>query len=264
MPKPVEDGRRHVCWVEIPISTLVTVRERILAQAMNRWTENPFSVLWQVPREDSRHSVASDKTCVEQAFSLLCGTGFPACHLTDWKVGPTDEHAMRWLTFMLLVVVVLTLQSAVAPRLELFGVRPDWLLVVVVFFALYAPARDAAIGAWIIGGCAGLMTIERLGLIALSYTLVAMAVSPVREYLFRDRAVTRFIVTLLACLLVRIAWTIYCRVLYDPVDSLLVDLAMNVLLASVYTAAWAPLLHKGLWRMSRTFGLKRPRYTFAG
>jgi len=22
----------------------------------HRWTENPFSVLWQVPRKDSRHS----------------------------------------------------------------------------------------------------------------------------------------------------------------------------------------------------------------
>jgi len=58
---------------------------------------------------------------------------------------------MRWLSFLLLGVVLLTLQSAVAPRIELLGARPDWLLVVVVFFAMHAPPRDAVIGAWIIG-----------------------------------------------------------------------------------------------------------------
>ena len=130
---------------------------------------------------------------------------------------------MRWLTFMLLVVVLLTAQTTLAPRLALIGARPDWLLIVIVFFALHAPAQDAVIGAWIIGGCADLMTIERPGLLALSYTLVAMAVTPIREYLFRYRALTRFVVTLLSCLLIRVGWTAYSRILSDPGESLLVD-----------------------------------------
>ncbi len=171
---------------------------------------------------------------------------------------------MRWIPFLLLAVVVLTLQTAVAPRLELFGARPDWLLVVVVFFALHAPPRDAAIAAWIAGGCADLMTIERLGLLALSYLLVAVAVTSVREVLFRSQGVTRFLVTLAAGLLLRLAWTVYRGVLYGPPDSLLADLAIGVVMASVYTAAWAPPVHMLLSRMSRAFGLRRPRYSYAG
>ncbi len=171
---------------------------------------------------------------------------------------------MRWLTFLLLAAVVLTLQSSLAPRLEVFGARPDWLLVVVVFFALYAPPREAAIAAWIVGAAADLMTVERLGLLALTYALVAVAVASVRDYLFRHRAVTRFVVTLVASLLVRAGWMVYRRVLYDPADRLLADLAADVLMGSIYTAAWAPLLQAGLWRMSRVFGLARPRYTYAG
>jgi rod shape-determining protein MreD len=171
---------------------------------------------------------------------------------------------MRWVTFLVLAVVVLTLQSVVAPRLELLGARPDWLLVVVVFFALRAAPRDAVLGAWVLGACADLMTIERFGLLALSYGLAGAAVTSVREYLFRSRPLTQFVVTLLVCLLLRFAWLLYRRMLYDPAGSLLVDMAIDVVTASVYTAAWAPVWHAVLGRMPRTFGLPRPRYTFAG
>lgn len=171
---------------------------------------------------------------------------------------------MRWLSFLIFVAILLILQSTVAPRLAPFGLRPDWLLVAVVFFALRAPPRDAVIGAWIIGGCADLMTIERFGLLALSYTLLAMMIAPVRDYVFRSRAVTQFGVTLVACIFLRVAWTIYRRTLYDPAEGLLVDLTLDVLVVSVYTAIWAPLLHRGLLRMTSTFGLARPRYSYAG
>ncbi len=171
---------------------------------------------------------------------------------------------MRWLTFMIFTVVVLTFQSAFAPRVELFGIRPDWLLGVVVFFAMYARPSDAVAGAWIIGACGDLMTIERLGLLALSYGLAAMLVTSVREYLFRYYGVTQFVVTFLVCLLIRVGWTVYRRVLYGPVDPLLIELMTDCLLVSLYTAAWVPLMHKVLLSVSRWFGIVRPRYTYAG
>ena len=74
---------------------------------------------------------------------------------------------------MLLAVLALTLQSAIAPRLAIFGVRPDWILVLVVFFALHGRRRDAVIAGWSLGMCADLMSIERVGLLALSYALAA-------------------------------------------------------------------------------------------
>lgn len=170
---------------------------------------------------------------------------------------------MRWLTFILLAAAALTLQSAIAPRVAPFGIRPDWLLVVVVFFALHGRAPDAVAGAWVLGMCADLMTVERAGLIALTYTLIAILVCSTREYLFRRRAGTQFFVTLAACVMVRLAWTIYYRVLYDPADSLLATLATDVAMGSLYTAVWAPPLHRGLLHISRTLGLPRPRYTYA-
>jgi rod shape-determining protein MreD len=171
---------------------------------------------------------------------------------------------MRWLTFLLAAAVVLTLQSALAPFVELFGARPDWLLVLVVVVALFARPTEAVVGAWIIGFCADLMTIERLGLMALSYMLAALFVISIRGYLFRYRATTQFAVTLMASLLVRAAWLVYRRALYDYAEPIFLDLAVQVVLASIYTAVWAWPAHKCVLPLSRWLGLPRPRYTHAG
>ena len=171
---------------------------------------------------------------------------------------------MRWVTFMVFVVFALTLQVAVAPRLSLFGQRPDWLLVVVVFFALYAKPYDAVIGAGIVGIGADLMTIERLGLLTLSYALAAVLVLSIREYLFRYQSITQFVVTVFTCMLLQLGWLIYRRILYEPISFLPIEFLTCVIWSSLYTACWALPIHKAMMRLSRWFGITRPRYTFAG
>lgn len=171
---------------------------------------------------------------------------------------------MRWLTFSICGIIVLTLQSTIAPRFSLFGAGPDWLLVVVVFFALNARLADAALAAWALGACADLMTIERPGLLAISYTLAALLVSSVREYSFREHAMTQFVIVLLMGFLVRSAWLIYRHLLYDPAGSVFLELLGYVFWGALYTAIWAPPAHKVLLSLARTFGLARPRYSYAG
>lgn len=171
---------------------------------------------------------------------------------------------MRWLTLAILFVFVLTLQTAVAPRLELFSARPDFLLVVVVFLALYAPSKDAIAAGWILGVCADLMTIERFGVIALSYGLTAMIVTSIREFLFRYRIVTQTVVTFAACLLVRTGWTMYYYLLYLPREPMLGDWLIGGVVASAYTAALAPFIFRVLFSMSRLLGITRPGYSYAG
>ena len=171
---------------------------------------------------------------------------------------------MRWLTFLLLAGLALVFQSAIAPFVELFGVRPDWLLVVVVFFSLYARPSDAALGAWLIGFAADLMTIERMGLLSLSYLGAALLVSTIRGYVFCYRPGTQFIVTAIVCFIVHFAWWTYRHVLYDPAGSLLLDFVQHVVLSSLYTAAWAPFIHRFLLMGRWWFGIPRPRYSHAG
>ena len=168
---------------------------------------------------------------------------------------------MRWLTFAILTVLVLTLQAAVTPKLELFSARPDFLLIVVVFLSLYAPSSNAIAAGWVLGVCADLMTIERFGVIALSYGLTAIIVTFLREYLFRYRVVTQTAVTLTACLLVRTAWTMYYHLLYEARGPMLADWLIGGVVVSAYTAALAPFAFRLLLSMSRPLGIARPRGT---
>ncbi len=171
---------------------------------------------------------------------------------------------MRWLTFLVTMGVALTCQSAVAPAVEVFGVRPDWLLVVVVFFSMFARPSDAAMGAWVLGFAADLMTIERLGFLALSYTLVAIGVSMVRGYLFCFRGTTQFVVTLVTCLGLQCGWLIYRYAIYGSSGALIADVFRHVVLSSVYTALWTPFIHKFLLSAARWLGLPRPKYSHVG
>jgi rod shape-determining protein MreD len=163
-----------------------------------------------------------------------------------------------------LAALLLTLQSVLAPRLSIGGARPDWLLVGVVFLGLYARPRDAVIGAWVLGLCADLMTLERPGLISLSYLLAAAVAVAMRDYLFRYWAITQFALTLILGLAVQTLWLFVRRVSYSTIDPFWSDWLFGVLLASAYTAAWAPILHALLLRMSGLLGLPRPRYSHAG
>lgn len=171
---------------------------------------------------------------------------------------------MRWFVFFMLLMVLLTLQTTLATRLAWMGVRPDWLLILVVFIAFHADRRDAVIAGWCVGFCADLMSIERLGVIALTYSLIALAIVSTRDALFRYRWTTHVLVTFLACILVRTAWTAYRTTMYDTDDSLMSDLGVNVLAVSLYTALWAPLFHSTLQRMGKWLGFKMPRYSYRG
>ena len=171
---------------------------------------------------------------------------------------------MRWLGFIFCALFVLTAHSALAPRFELLGARPDWLFVFVVFFALYARGSDAVVGAWILGACADLMTLERIGLMSLSYGLTALAVVAVREYMFRHRVHTQFLLTLVLGLGVRAGWGSYRLLAYPEAGWAAWEILVEIVFGAVYTAAFAPPIHAVLLTMPRMLGLPRQRYTYSG
>ena len=52
---------------------------------------------------------------------------------------------MRWLTLVILGSLIVVVQTSVVPRFEVWGARPDLLLVLVVFVAMHARKPDAAV-----------------------------------------------------------------------------------------------------------------------
>ncbi len=163
---------------------------------------------------------------------------------------------MRWMPFFFLLVIALPLQSVVAPKVEVLGARPDLLLILTLFLALYAPADQAVIGAWLIGFCADGLTIERFGLMSLSYGLIGLLVVSAREYLFRFHILTRVAVAFIACVLVRCNWALYSMLRY-PDARVLSELLSLTIGSAAYTAALAGPIQGGLLRIARAVGLPR-------
>lgn len=171
---------------------------------------------------------------------------------------------MRWLTFVIAAGLVLTLQVAGAPQLQIFGCRPDLLLAFVVYVAMYAEPRHAFIGAWGIGLLADLMTVERLGFLAVSYALTSLLVVGSREYVFCQRNSTRFFLTALMALLIQTLWLVYAHTRHGFGESLSAAWLATVLPAAVYTGLVAVPLHALLDGFSRLLGFTQPKYSHQG
>ena len=150
---------------------------------------------------------------------------------------------MRWLGFVILTGLVLTLQTTLAPRLAMATARPDWALVVVVMLAMHARGADALVAAAMIGWCADMASIERPGVHAIPYTVVAWLIVSSREALFRGAMVTQAMVTLLAALGAQGCWLVYRATTgVGPGGGLIASCGLAVL-ASLYTALWVPPIH---------------------
>jgi rod shape-determining protein MreD len=146
---------------------------------------------------------------------------------------------MKLLFLILSSVLTLTAQSVLAPHVEIWGVRPDWILPWVIFLTMRARPLEALFAAWCIGLLADLLTLERLGLLSLTYLLVAAFVVSVRAYLFVRRAATLAVLTLLCGVGVQCAWWIVRRAAYGSPAALVPPF----LFAPIYSAVCSWILH---------------------
>lgn len=182
-------------------------------------------------------------------------------------LGAVDTHreafTMRWLSFAVLALIALVGQSTLAARTTSWGVRPDFLIVLVVFFALYAPAWHAVLAGWVLGILADLLTIERLGLLSLTYGTTALLILSVREYVFRYLTLTQAITTFLAVLFVQGAWGLYRVYVYEETGATVLGGAGGTVASAAVTAVIALAVFRPLLAASRLLGIPRRRYSFS-
>ncbi len=161
---------------------------------------------------------------------------------------------MRWISFAVLACVFLILQTSLAGWVEVLGVRPDWVLILVLYYALHARGSDAMLAGWILGMLVDLCGSERMGLFALTYGLCAASVVRVRGLLFRDHPLSDFLVTCVFALIAQLLHVVY-RLGYVPGTSAPAAIGEAVLTA-LYTAAWAPYVQWCLRRADRLLGTR--------
>ncbi len=167
---------------------------------------------------------------------------------------------MRWLTFAICAVVVITLQATIAPRLAWRGVAPDWILVLIVYFALNGRSIDVLIGAWILGALVDLQTLPApMGFYSLTYALTAVIVYSVREYLFREHVLTYFFVTFVVCLGLKWVLGVHRLVTLGSDSGVFNIMAREPFTAALLTALWGLPAYVVLLPFNRALGLTPAR-----
>ena len=164
---------------------------------------------------------------------------------------------MRWTVFLVLVCLTLVVQTSLVQWLTFSAgsagtVQPDLLALTAVFVALFARAGlDAMLAAWALGLAADLTTQAAVGVMPVAYALAAGAVFRLRDAFFRDRISTRFILTLVFCLLAHPLW-VTAQAAIDWRRNTWGGYGLTLLqavLLSLYTAVLAPPLH---WLLAKT------------
>ena len=163
---------------------------------------------------------------------------------------------MRWLGFAICAGMGLTLQTTVAWRLQIGPARPEWMLVLTVFFALHARGEEGLIAGCVLGILSDLMSIERFGLLALVYGASALVLFLVRDYFFIDHPLTHFFLTWVAALAVGFTCCFY-RSLFSAAGSPgWAFSTFEIMLSAAYTALWAIPVHRVLAYFPRFLGVR--------
>ncbi|MCH7527510.1 MAG: rod shape-determining protein MreD [Planctomycetes bacterium] len=144
------------------------------------------------------------------------------------------------------------------------GARPDWILVLVVCWALYTRRNDAYWACLLLGFAADLATVERFGLLTICYGLIGVAVHALRSGLFLKRATTHFAVTFGAALVLQAVLGAYHLAVYPHSAEGVGSVALVGILSALYTALWAPPILHVLVKISGVLRLHTSRHTHVG
>ena len=155
---------------------------------------------------------------------------------------------MQWPIFAVALFVTAVLQITVPSVLPLTHelIRPDFLALLALFYALYAPRAHAPLAAWIIGFTADLLNLgPPPGTFAFAFGLMAIFSLRARRLLYPEHPVSRII---LAC-----GWAFLAHAFGFAVPVLLGHRALadlkpflwTCLGIGLYTAAFTPIYY--LW-----------------
>jgi rod shape-determining protein MreD len=169
---------------------------------------------------------------------------------------------MKWLSFAILAVLTVVLQTTVVQKMAIQSIWPDWMFVLAAYYALWGPWPEAAIAAWILGLLVDLQSLDRIGLHAFTYGAAAWGIMRLRQVVFRDHPLTQITLTLAFTLGVQLVVGLY-RQWGPGMEVSTTAWWWPALFTAVYTAACAPYLHWLLIRLNRWTGLRASRRRLA-
>ena len=162
---------------------------------------------------------------------------------------------MRWLAFSILAYLVLGLQIGAGDYAQVgwSWAQPNFVLIAVIFVTLNAPAEAALMGAFVLGAMQDLTAQQPFGLYALSYGMVALALTGATQAIYRDHPITHFTSVLFGGCVTAVVLTFHNWIYHGGMG------ASTLFASALYSAILAPLILWPLQKSRRMFGFQAAR-----
>jgi len=159
---------------------------------------------------------------------------------------------MKIVRNILLIALALLVQSTVFGHFDLFGVRPDLAMIVLIFLAGETEPVGLIWYGFFMGFLQDVYSPEYLGFNAFSMSMVAFVLSVIRERLTVENYTVKLFTTLFACMVHDVVYyTLYTRFEFPVMVSLFVR---DGLPGAVYTSVLAVLL-VSIWNRVQNGGI---------
>ncbi len=157
---------------------------------------------------------------------------------------------MRHVIVLILVLVMFALQGTLSPRIAIWDVEPELMVILVVELAFRLPGLEAMAWPWGAGLAVDLRTGGPVGVLAFTFGLMALIIMRVREFFFTESFFVRIVASAAGVIVVRIALLISGLIRGQPpaFGVFIKELFVGALYTAALAAAFLPLLTLALRR----------------
>lgn len=170
---------------------------------------------------------------------------------------------MRWIPLLVILYLGAVVQTTIAPLIEIKAIRPDLLVIVAIFYALYAPRYDAMLACWGVGFLIDLTSISyqthsNIGVHALGMGLAGILVVALRDYTVQDSPLTQMMYCFAAKLLITTVAVTHMAIVLE-MEGVLRRFLLFGFWEAVYTGLLAPYVFWGLRKLRGSLGVAPTR-----
>ncbi|MCK4998283.1 MAG: rod shape-determining protein MreD [Anaerohalosphaera sp.] len=166
---------------------------------------------------------------------------------------------MRWFTFITILIIITVVNAANALNFIAVGplnVRPDLLIITLVFFAVNSNSRDAIIASFLIGFAVDCSTTAPMGLYMICFGVTGAIASRMKREWFEEMIVSRFVIIFVISIAIHALAALIAPLNQDGNGTESINF---LCLQSLYTALAGALLWYLFAAAAPIFGIERSR-----